>query len=100
MAIAGYTSRSRKRLCLRSGRIPFSGRATGICYKSSSRIWCTGEDILNSGFNFDVEIRIGAGAFVCGEETALIASVEGKRACLALNLLILLRKDYGETHSD
>ncbi len=38
-----------------------------------------GEDIFGSGFNFDVEIRIGAGAFVCGEETALIASIEGKR---------------------
>lgn len=38
-----------------------------------------GEKILDSDFNFDIEIRFGAGAFVCGEETALIASVEGKR---------------------
>lgn len=38
-----------------------------------------GEKILDSDFNFDIEIRLGAGAFVCGEETALIASVEGKR---------------------
>ena len=38
-----------------------------------------GQDIFGSGFNFDIEIRIGAGAFVCGEETALMASVEGKR---------------------
>ncbi len=38
-----------------------------------------GSDIFGSGFDFDVEIRIGAGAFVCGEETALIASIEGKR---------------------
>ena len=38
-----------------------------------------GKDILGSGFDFDIEIRIGAGAFVCGEETALMASVEGKR---------------------
>ncbi len=38
-----------------------------------------GEDILGSGFSFDLEIRLGAGAFVCGEETALIASIEGKR---------------------
>ena len=38
-----------------------------------------GEDIMGSGFNFDIEIRIGAGAFVCGEETALMASVEGQR---------------------
>lgn len=38
-----------------------------------------GEDILDSGFNFDVKIKQGAGAFVCGEETALMASIEGKR---------------------
>lgn len=38
-----------------------------------------GEKILESDFNFDIEIRLGAGAFVCGEETALIASIEGKR---------------------
>jgi NADH-quinone oxidoreductase subunit F len=38
-----------------------------------------GKDILGSGFNFEMEIRIGAGAFVCGEETALMASVEGQR---------------------
>ncbi|HOW88490.1 MAG TPA: NADH-quinone oxidoreductase subunit F, partial [Candidatus Omnitrophota bacterium] len=38
-----------------------------------------GEGILGSSFNFDLEIRLGAGAFVCGEETALIASIEGKR---------------------
>ncbi|HAK05327.1 MAG TPA: NADH-quinone oxidoreductase subunit F, partial [Firmicutes bacterium] len=38
-----------------------------------------GENILGTGFSFDVEIRVGAGAFVCGEETALMASIEGKR---------------------
>lgn len=39
-----------------------------------------GKSILGSGFDFDVSVRLGAGAFVCGEETALIASIEGKRA--------------------
>jgi len=38
-----------------------------------------GKDILETGFSFDIEVRIGAGAFVCGEETALIASIEGER---------------------
>ncbi len=38
-----------------------------------------GENILDSGFSFDIELKIGAGAFVCGEETALMASIEGKR---------------------
>ena len=38
-----------------------------------------GENVMGSGFSFDLEIRIGAGAFVCGEETSLLASIEGKR---------------------
>ena len=38
-----------------------------------------GKDILGSGFDFDIEIRLGAGAFVCGEETALLQSIEGFR---------------------
>ena len=38
-----------------------------------------GENIFETGFNFDVEMRMGAGAFVCGEETALLASIEGQR---------------------
>ena len=38
-----------------------------------------GKNILGSGFDFDVEVRMGAGAFVCGEETALLASIEGSR---------------------
>ena len=38
-----------------------------------------GKNILGSGFDFDLEIRLGAGAFVCGEETALIHSIEGER---------------------
>lgn len=41
------------------------------------RIGVLGENIFNSGFQFDVQVRLGAGAFVCGEETALIASIEG-----------------------
>ncbi len=38
-----------------------------------------GKDILGTGFDFDLEVRMGAGAFVCGEETALMASIEGRR---------------------
>lgn len=50
-------------------------KAIDQCYKYG----ILGEKILGSDFNFDIEIRFGAGAFVCGEETALIASLEGKR---------------------
>ncbi|HOX09704.1 MAG TPA: NADH-quinone oxidoreductase subunit NuoF [Candidatus Omnitrophota bacterium] len=50
-------------------------KAIDQCYANG----LLGKDILGSGFNFDLEIRLGAGAFVCGEETALIASIEGRR---------------------
>ncbi len=47
-----------------------------------ARAWgLLGKNILGTDFSFDLEIRLGAGAFVCGEETALIASIEGKRGC-------------------
>ncbi len=47
--------------------------------KAAKKLGLLGENILGSGFSFDCEIRLGAGAFVCGEETALLASIEGKR---------------------
>ncbi|MCE5300942.1 MAG: NADH-quinone oxidoreductase subunit NuoF [Spirochaetia bacterium] len=47
--------------------------------KDAREMGLLGKDILGSGFDFDIELRWGAGAFVCGEETALIASIEGKR---------------------
>ncbi len=45
----------------------------------SKRIWNTWKKYFGSSFEFDVDIRLGAGAFVCGEETALLESIEGKR---------------------
>jgi NADH-quinone oxidoreductase subunit F/NADP-reducing hydrogenase subunit HndC len=50
-----------------------------IAIKQAQEYGLLGRDILGSGFDFDIEIRLGAGAFVCGEETALIKSVEGNR---------------------
>ncbi len=50
-----------------------------LALKQSAEYGFLGNNILGSGFNFDIELREGAGAFVCGEETALIASIEGKR---------------------
>ena len=50
-----------------------------IALKQTAEYGFLGNNILGSGFNFDIELREGAGAFVCGEETALIASIEGKR---------------------
>jgi len=50
-----------------------------IALKQAREYGLLGDDILGSGFSFDIEIRLGAGAFVCGEETALLASTEGNR---------------------
>ncbi len=58
---------------------PIAVRTLNIAIQQARAVGLLGEDILGSGFSFDMEVRQGAGAFVCGEETALIASIEGKR---------------------
>lgn len=79
MIIAGHTMGASKGYFYIRAEYPLAieriQKAIDQCYEYG----LLGQDILGSGFNFDVEIRFGAGAFVCGEETALIASVEGKR---------------------
>jgi len=57
---------------------PLAVKHLGIALEQARGIGLLGENILGSGFDFDIEIRLGAGAFVCGEETALIASIEGR----------------------
>jgi len=57
---------------------PLAVKHLGIALEQARALGLLGENILGSGFDFDIEIRIGAGAFVCGEETALIASIEGR----------------------
>ena len=58
---------------------PIAIEHTQLALDQARRAGLLGKNILGSGFNFDIEVRKGAGAFVCGEETGLIASVEGKR---------------------
>ncbi len=58
---------------------PLALRRLEIAISQAKEYGLLGEDILGSGFNFDIEIYQGAGAFVCGEETALMASIEGRR---------------------
>ena len=58
---------------------PLAIRRLGIAIKQAREYGLLGEDILGTGFNFDIDIYQGAGAFVCGEETALMRSIEGKR---------------------
>ena len=58
---------------------PLAVKTLNIAIQQARDFGLLGENILGSGFSFDLEVRMGAGAFVCGEETALIASIEGKR---------------------
>jgi NADH:ubiquinone oxidoreductase subunit F (NADH-binding)/(2Fe-2S) ferredoxin/Pyruvate/2-oxoacid:ferredoxin oxidoreductase delta subunit len=57
---------------------PLAVKHLGIALEQARALGLLGKNILGSGFDFDVEVRLGAGAFVCGEETALIASIEGR----------------------
>lgn len=79
MAIAGYAVGASKGYVYIRGEYPLAIKRFEIALKQAKKLGLLGDAILGSSFNFDVEIRIGAGAFVCGEETALIASIEGKR---------------------
>jgi NADH:ubiquinone oxidoreductase subunit F (NADH-binding)/(2Fe-2S) ferredoxin/Pyruvate/2-oxoacid:ferredoxin oxidoreductase delta subunit len=58
---------------------PLAVKHISLAIEKAGELGLLGENILNSGFNFNIKIAKGAGAFVCGEETALIASIEGKR---------------------
>ncbi len=58
---------------------PIAVKRLNIAIGQAKELGLLGKNIFDSGFDFDLEVRLGAGAFVCGEETALIASIEGKR---------------------
>ncbi len=79
MIIAGYAVGATKGYAYIRGEYPLAIKRFEAAIKAARKHGLLGPDILGSHFSFDVEIRIGAGAFVCGEETALIASIEGKR---------------------
>ena len=79
MAIAGYTIGADKGYIYIRAEYPIAIDKLKKAMADASEYGLLGEDILGSGFDFDVEIRLGAGAFVCGEETALLASIEGER---------------------
>ena len=79
MAIAGYAIGANKGYAYIRGEYPLAIKRFELAIKQAKKIGLLGNNILGTNFCFDVEVRIGAGAFVCGEETALIASIEGKR---------------------
>jgi len=79
MAIAAYAVGASKGFVYVRAEYPLAVSRLSNCLRDARRRGLLGNNICNTPFNFDVEIRLGAGAFVCGEETALIASIEGKR---------------------
>ncbi|OHD22408.1 MAG: NADH dehydrogenase [Spirochaetes bacterium GWB1_59_5] len=79
MTICGYTVGSTKGFVYIRAEYPLAIERLKIGIKQAKEYGLLGEDILGTGFSFDIEIRLGAGAFVCGEETALLQSIEGNR---------------------
>ena len=79
MAIAAYAVGASKGYVYVRAEYPLAVSRLQACLRDARRRGLLGSNICNTPFNFDVEIRLGAGAFVCGEETALIASIEGRR---------------------
>ncbi len=79
MVINGYCIGATMGLIYIRAEYPLAIQRLKIAIEQARAYGLLGKDILGSGFDFDVEIRYGAGAFVCGEETALIHSMEGER---------------------
>ncbi|MBN2604981.1 MAG: NADH-quinone oxidoreductase subunit NuoF [Bacilli bacterium] len=79
LMIAGYAIGADKGYIYVRIEYPTAIEKLKIAINQAKEYGLLGKDIFGSGFNFDIEIRLGAGAFVCGEETALIASIEGSR---------------------
>ncbi|MGB4589528.1 MAG: NADH-ubiquinone oxidoreductase-F iron-sulfur binding region domain-containing protein [Clostridiaceae bacterium] len=79
MLIGGYATGANHGIIYIRAEYPLAIERLNIAMEQARQMGFLGKNILDSGFDFDIEIRLGAGAFVCGEETALIHSVEGKR---------------------
>ncbi|MFP4637728.1 MAG: NADH-ubiquinone oxidoreductase-F iron-sulfur binding region domain-containing protein [Spirochaetaceae bacterium] len=79
MSIAGHTVGANRGYIYVRAEYPIAIDRLRIALRQAREFGLLGNDILGSGFDFDIEIRLGAGAFVCGEETALLASIEGER---------------------
>ena len=78
MIIGAYAIGAQRGYVYIRAEYPLAVKHLGIALEQARGLGLLGTNILGSGFDFDVEIRLGAGAFVCGEETALLASIEGR----------------------
>ena len=79
MAIAGYAVGADEGYIYVRAEYPIAVKRLEIAIAQAREYGLLGKDIFGTGFNFDITIRLGAGAFVCGEETALLTSIEGHR---------------------
>ena len=79
MAIAGYAIGASQGYIYVRAEYPIAVKRLQIAIDQAHEYGLLGKDIFGTGFDFDIKIRLGAGAFVCGEETALMTSIEGKR---------------------
>jgi len=79
MAIAGYAIGANKGYIYVRAEYPIAVERMEVAIKQAREYGFLGDNIFGTGFSFDLEIRLGAGAFVCGEETALMISIEGQR---------------------
>ena len=79
MAIAGYAIGADEGYIYVRAEYPIAIHRLEVAIKQAREYGLLGNDIFGTGFNFDIQLRFGAGAFVCGEETALMTSIEGNR---------------------
>jgi NADH-quinone oxidoreductase subunit F len=79
MAVAGFAAGADKGYLYVRGEYPRAQQVLAEALQTARAAGLLGPDILGSGFSFDIELRSGAGAYICGEETALFESIEGKR---------------------
>ncbi len=79
MAIAGYAIGAHQGYIYVRAEYPIAVQRLRIAIDQAHKLGLLGKNILGSGFDFDIDLRLGAGAFVCGEETALMTSIEGHR---------------------
>ena len=79
MAIAGYAIGADEGYIYVRAEYPIAIHRLEVAIKQAHEYGLLGKDIFGTGFNFDIKLRLGAGAFVCGEETALMTSIEGNR---------------------
>src|SRR5207302_5043249 len=79
MTIAGYATGCRKGFLYLRGEYPRALHRLDGAIRQARKAGLLGPDVMGSGFEFDIEIRRGAGAYICGEETAIFGSIEGYR---------------------